>query len=107
MAVLIKLKRGLSSNLPEEANIGEPIWVSDTKDLYIGNGTGQALTKITGAGGGTLDHRELNYRNVTGAHEALYISYDNTSSELLATEVNGAIDEVLGRAMNIDAGVWG
>lgn len=103
----IKLKRGLSANLPAHANDGEPIWASDTREFYIGNGPSQPLMKVTGTSLGTLDHRLLTYRDASGAHEALAISYDNTVSSLAATEVNGAIDEVLGIALNIDAGVWG
>jgi hypothetical protein len=105
MAIL-RIKRGLKGNLPTEAHAGEPLYATDTVELYIGNGTGQPLTKIVG-GTGTMDHRELLYRNDAGAHEAAAVSFDATGTILTATETNTAVTETLGYALNIDGGVWG
>ena len=103
----IKLKRGLKTNIPASAASGEPVWITDTQELFIGDGPGNALVKVTGGSGGTSDHRDLTNRDATDSHPATAISYDPTTSGLSAIEVNAAIDEVLGIAYNVDGGVWG
>jgi hypothetical protein len=100
----IRIKRGLKNNMPN-ASVGEPIWTTDTKELYIGDGESNTPIKIIGSG--TFDHRELLYRTYANAHPATAVSYDNTISNLTATETNSAIDEVLTIALDVDGGVWG
>ncbi len=41
MAVTLKFKRGLASALPASAQIGEPLFATDTKEFYIGTGSGK------------------------------------------------------------------
>lgn len=36
----LQFKRGLKTNLPTSATSGTPLWCTDTKELYIGTGTG-------------------------------------------------------------------
>lgn len=36
----LQFKRGLKNNLPTSAASGTPLWCTDTKELYIGTGTG-------------------------------------------------------------------
>ena len=36
----IKFKRGLKQNLPNSADIGTPLWCTDTHELYMGTGSG-------------------------------------------------------------------
>lgn len=43
MANKIQFKRGLKTNLPSSADVGMPLWCTDTKELYIGTGNGVAL----------------------------------------------------------------
>lgn len=43
---IFQLYRGLLANKPTDALLGEPIYTTDSKNLYIGNGVGQPLTKI-------------------------------------------------------------
>ncbi|TQK62113.1 F5/8 type C domain-containing protein [Brevibacillus sp. AG162] len=40
MTLPIKLKRGLKANLPPAAAAGEPLFTTDTKELFIGTGDG-------------------------------------------------------------------
>ena len=42
----IKIKRGLSTNLPAHAEIAEVLYTTDTKRFYIGNGDEQGLTEF-------------------------------------------------------------
>ena len=42
MANKLQFKRGLKSKLPSSADEGMPLWCTDTKELYIGTGTGVA-----------------------------------------------------------------
>lgn len=51
MAII--LKHGLAVNLPTEATQGEPLYTTDTKKIFIGNGAGQPLTDVLGAGNHT------------------------------------------------------
>lgn len=34
----LQFRRGLKTNLPTSAPVGMPLWCTDTKELYIGNG---------------------------------------------------------------------
>lgn len=43
MAQTIKVKRGLSTNLPASFEIGELAYATDTQKLYVGTGTGRVL----------------------------------------------------------------
>lgn len=47
MASTILLKRGLKANLPAEAALGEPLYCTDTGEIFVGMGAGQSL-KSTG-----------------------------------------------------------
>lgn len=43
MAQTIKVKRGLSANLPASFEMGELAYATDTQQLYVGTGTGRVL----------------------------------------------------------------
>lgn len=43
MAQTIKVKRGLSTNLPVSFEMGELAYATDTQNLYVGTGTGRVL----------------------------------------------------------------
>ena len=43
MAQIIKVKRGLSANLPASLEMGELAYTTDTQQLYVGTGTGRVL----------------------------------------------------------------
>ena len=43
MAQTIKVKRGLSANLPASFEMGELAYATDTQKLYVGTGTGRVL----------------------------------------------------------------
>jgi len=47
MANKIQFKRGLKNNLPSSADVGMPLWCTDTKELYIGTGNG--VSKVGGS----------------------------------------------------------
>ena len=38
---LIKIKRGLKNNIPNNIANGEPIWTTDTKEMFVGDGHGR------------------------------------------------------------------
>ena len=40
MANKIQFMRGLKTNLPSSADVGMPLWCTDTQELYIGTGNG-------------------------------------------------------------------
>ena len=40
MATNIRIRRGNKANLPRSAPSGMPLWCEDTKELYIGTGSG-------------------------------------------------------------------
>lgn len=42
----IQLKRGLSANLPTSAAVGEILYTTDTKRIYVGNGNENSLTEV-------------------------------------------------------------
>jgi len=42
----IKIRRGLKQDLPSEGASGEPLFCTDTKELYIGVGPGSPPVKI-------------------------------------------------------------
>lgn len=44
--MLIQMRRGLRANLPIEAEVGEPLFCTDTNELYIGMGMGVPPVKI-------------------------------------------------------------
>ena len=44
----LQLKRGIKATMPVSANIGEPLYSTDTKELFIGNGVGNPITRIGG-----------------------------------------------------------
>lgn len=44
----IQLKRGLRANLPSEAAIGEPLFCTDTGELFMGMGVGITPVKVKG-----------------------------------------------------------
>ena len=43
----LQLLRGLKANLPSEALAGQPLVTLDSTELFIGNGIGQPLLKIS------------------------------------------------------------
>ena len=42
----IQIKRGLVANKPASAAAGEPVWTSDTQNLYVGTGASLVPLKI-------------------------------------------------------------
>ena len=47
MSNKIQFKRGLKANLPTSAEVGMPLWCTDTQELYIG--TGDGVAKVSGS----------------------------------------------------------
>lgn len=43
---VIKIKRGDKNDLPASAQLGEPLYASDTGELFIGNGAELGLTEV-------------------------------------------------------------
>lgn len=68
----LQLRRGLKINLPMEAAAGEPLIATDTKELYIGAGTGQPVYKVS----------DLIFSDVTPAVVEGKIWLDTTTNKL-------------------------
>jgi hypothetical protein len=99
MSASIRIKRGLFANLPADATLGELLGTTDTKQIFMGNGTGNALIELcpTGSGGGsgTVINRyeiggsgSMSYVHATGAIGDVTLSQTNNAAVLAAT--NGA-----------------
>ncbi len=56
MANKIQFKRGLKTNLPSSADVGMPLWCTDTQELYIGTGTG--VSKVGGSESSSSEQSE-------------------------------------------------
>ena len=46
MTTQIRFRRGFKNDLPPSAPSGMPLWCEDTKELYLGTGTG--IVQVTG-----------------------------------------------------------
>lgn len=73
MSQLIKFRRGLIADLPSVAELGEPLFATDTSELYIGTGTGRVLVtgedKHVKVGAlGTPDYLNENYFEQDGTN---------------------------------------
>ena len=87
----IKLLRGLKADLPGEALSGEPLVTLDTGELFIGQGVGQPLLKIsdviTAAVSTGIDHSKLWFD--TSVHQLKY--YDGSAwVEMLAENITAS-----------------
>lgn len=75
----IQIKRGLSANIPTEADNGELLFTIDTKKFYVGNGSGSSLTEF----------ENVNQIN-TKLSQKSEIGHNHTSSEI--TDFNNSVD---------------
>lgn len=73
MSQLIKFRRGLKADLPSVAELGEPLFATDTAELWIGTGSGVVL--VTGedrhvkvGSGGTPDYLSADYFEQDGTN---------------------------------------
>ena len=73
MANKIQFKRGLKQNLPSSADVGMPLWCTDTKELYIGTGNG--VSKV----GGSDDSSGSS----SGVTAQISVSYDSENQMLI------------------------
>ena len=53
---LIKIRRGLKANIPSTLANGEPVWTTDTKEMYVGDGSGSYNPVCKCGGDGGLYH---------------------------------------------------
>jgi hypothetical protein len=100
MSASIRVKRGLYSNLPADAPVGELLATTDTQQLFIGDGTGNALIEMcpAGSGGGgsgvAISRYEIggsgskSYVHATGAVGDVTLNVTGNVATLAAT--NGA-----------------
>lgn len=88
---LIKFKRGLKAALPANANLGEPLFASNTAELYIGTGPSTAPVLISGedryvmvGSAGTPDYLNASYfARTVGDHITI-----NTAAVLTGVDVD-------------------
>ena len=78
MANKIQFKRGLKTNLPSSADVGMPLWCTDTKELYIGTGNG--VSKVGGESSGSGESG--------GTIAQINVSYDS-ENQMLIFETGG------------------
>ena len=88
----IQIKRGLSTNLPSSAALGEILYTTDTKRFYIGNGSDAQLTE---------------YGNLT---EVLAIintksGTDHKHTSIDITDFDNAVDERIANQRGVANGV--
>ena len=75
MSNKIQFKRGLKQNLPSSADVGMPLWCTDTKELYIGTGTG--VSKV-----GSSDNSSGSGSS-GGSTAQINVSYDSENQMLI------------------------
>lgn len=75
----IQIKRGLSANLPSEADHGELLFTIDAKKFYVGNGAGNSLTEFE-------NKNQMDTKLATKSQ----IGHDHASNEI--TDFNPAVD---------------
>lgn len=80
----IQFKRGKKNDLPYGLE-GEPLYCTDTNELYIGQGEGHApkLINANGTGGGTTENIKAENVNIK-----------DTNNNFTSTHVEGALEEV-------------
>lgn len=88
----IQVKRGLAANLPASAALGELLFTTDTKCFYLGNGTGNALTKFENAV--QLTNYLAGKADVGHGHTASEISDFNTSVDSRITAQKGVVNGI-------------
>ena len=102
----IKIKRGLSTNLPAHPELGEILYTTDTKKFYIGNGAEAAptefgnftelMTAINGKASSTHDHTSSNISDFNTSVDARITAQKGTSAGNLVTlDSNGKIPSTL------------
>ena len=64
-----RIRKGVKSDLPDRANLAEPLFVTDTGELFIGQGPDQPPQKI-----GKTDYELWLGRGNTGTLEDFYAS---------------------------------
>lgn len=63
----VRIKRGISSDLPSQAELAEPLFTTDTGELFIGQGEGKPPLKI-----GKSDYEIWISQGNTGTVEDFY-----------------------------------
>lgn len=75
----IQVKTGVEANLPSEALLGQPLFTTDTKQLYMGLGVG-VTPVVVGGGGGGLDPENIGTEG--GVDDANKIPQLNSQGQL-------------------------
>mgnify|MGYP006988875628 CR=1 FL=1 len=102
----IKIKRGLSTNLPAHPALGEILYTTDTKRFYVGNGAEAAPTEFANfaelttalAGKAAADHTHSasDFTNFNDSVDARITAQTGTTSgKLVALDSNGKIPSTL------------
>lgn len=107
MSQLIKFRRGLKADLPAAAELGEPLFATDTAELYIGTGSGRVL--VTGedkhvkvGASGTADYLNENYFEQDGTNH-IRILQNTVLTGVNADKVDGKnVDD----AQNTTSYLW-
>ena len=102
----IKIKRGLSTNLPAHPALGEILYTTDTKRFYVGNGSEAAPTEfanftelttaLAGKASSTHTHSASDFTNFNDSVDARITAQTGTTSgKLVALDSNGKIPSTL------------
>jgi len=92
----IQIKRGLANNLPNSADAGELLFTTDEKNLYVGNGSGTALTKVLNAG---------NVNDLIDSKITANAGHTHTSTSI--TDFNTAVETIITGKKNVANGILG
>ena len=95
MAQTIKVKRGLSTNLPVSFEMGELAYATDTQNLYVGTGTGRVL----------INNPEFTLPDV-GAADTYYKVTTDSKGRVVSGQTTLSITDIggLGTAASKDTG---
>jgi len=88
----IQIKRGTSDNLPTDAKLGELLFTTDTKKLYIGNGDNNALTEFNNAS--QLTNFLAGKANTSHTHTASNITDFSTAADARITLQKGVANGI-------------
>lgn len=98
------LRKGLSSDLPTHAPLGEPLFCIDTGAMYVGMGEGLPVKKVTDPK--LSEQLDIIAKNKTNWVNVVEYGIDNSGIEDVTTELQKLIDDNQGKVIYLPAGTY-